>query len=225
MRAESGAAAVAAACRAYGAPMPRPLRVQVPGVYHLTAQGVRRSALFRSDRDRWDWLDLLPDLCRRYRWTCLSYCVMTTHYHLLVRTHVPTLAAGMQWLNGRWGQAFNRRHREVGHAFRCRYASRLVEREEHLLETARYLPLNPVRAGACLSPLDWPWSSLRAILGLEPHGFWLDAEEILELFGAGATARRRFGAFVEAGLGPAVVPSAETRRARARDGARPATGT
>jgi REP element-mobilizing transposase RayT len=179
--------------------VPRPLRVQTPGVYHLTAQGVRHSALFRAGRDRSDWVDLLPELCGRYRWTCLSYCVMTTHFHLLVRTHAATLAAGMQWLNGRWGEAFNRRHREVGHVFRCRYRSELISREEHLLEVSRYIPLNPVRAGLCLDPLDWPWSSVRVLLGIEAEQRWLNGSELLELFGSGRERYRRFRTFLADG--------------------------
>ena len=177
--------------------VPRPLRAQEPGIYHLTTQGIRRSALFRDGRYCSTWIELLPALCGRYRWTCLGYCVMTTHYHLLVRTRVENLAAGMQWLNGSWARSFNRRHGEVGHADRGRYASAAVERDEHLLETARYLPLNPVRAGMCLRPLDWPWSSYAATLGLEAHGSWLDPTELLDHFGAGAVARARYRDFVE----------------------------
>jgi putative transposase len=169
-------------------------------MHHITAQGVRRSALFRGGPDRGAWVELLPELCDRYRWRCVSYCVMTTHYHLLVRTQLPNLAAGMQWLNGRWGQLFNHRHGEVGHVFRCRYWSVWLEREEHLIAASRYLPLNPVRAGACLEPLDWPWSSYAAIVGREPAPDWLDPAAVLSLFGEGGEARRRFAAFVDEGL-------------------------
>ena len=71
----------------------------------------------------------------------------------------------MHWLNSSWARRFNRRHGEVGHAHRGRYASTVIERDEHLLENGRDLPRNPVRAGACLHPLDWPWSSYAATLG------------------------------------------------------------
>jgi putative transposase len=188
---------------AYGAVVPRPPRIQVPGVYHLTAHGLRNEPLFLGGRDRADWIDLLPELLRRYRWTCMSYCVMTTHYHLLVRTHLENLALGMQWLNGRWGRLFNHRHREIGHVFRCRYYSVLLERDGHLLALGRYLPLNPVRSGACLHPLDWPWSSYAATVGREIQPPWLDADELLAPFGQGEQARRHFEAFVEDGLAAA----------------------
>jgi REP element-mobilizing transposase RayT len=181
--------------------MPRPLRVQEPGIYHVMTQGVRRSALFRDGRDRTAWVDLLPTVCNRYHWTCLSYCVMTTHYHLLVWTQLANLADGMQWLNGRWGQLFNRRHGEVGHVVRCRYHAVAIQSEKHLLELARYMPLNPVRAGACLRPRDWPWSSFPALIGVEPKPAWLDGEALLTFFGTGKSARDGFAAFVHDGLG------------------------
>jgi REP-associated tyrosine transposase len=175
----------------------RPPRVQVPGIYHLTARGVRRTALFRDGADRGAWIDLLPSVCGRYRWTCIAYCVMTTHYHLLVRTRDENLAAGMQWLNGTWGRLFNRRHGETGHAHRARYWSDRVDRDEHLLESGRYIPLNPVRAGLCLRPADWPSSSYSATIGREPHGVWLDPTELLAYFGMEREARLRYQEFVE----------------------------
>ena len=174
--------------------MPRPLRDQEPGIYHLTANGVRQTALFRDGADRGRWLEQLPELCGRYRWTCIAYCAMTTHYHL------PNLALGMQWLNGTWGTRFNRRHREVGHVFRCRYASAKVESEEHLLEAGRYIPLNPVRAGACLHPLDWPWSSYPAAVGVEPQAAWLDATAVVQQFGRDREGPVRYRAFVEGAI-------------------------
>jgi putative transposase len=200
MRAESVTAPGIQLRAAYRRTMPRPLRFQDPGIYHLTAQGVRRSALFRDGADRGRWVEMLPRLCERYLWTCIAYCAMTTHYHLLVRTRLANLALGMQWLNGTWGSRFNRRHGEVGHVFRCRYASAFVESEEHLLETGRYIPLNPVRAGACLRPLDWPWSSYAASIGVEAHGRWLDATPILDPFGSDREARRRYRDFVEGAI-------------------------
>ena len=177
--------------------MPRPLRVQAPGLYHLTAQGVRRSALLRGGRDRATLLDLVAELVQRYRWTCEAYCLMTTHYHLLVRTKHPNLAAGMQWLNGRWGQLFNLRHREVGHVFRARYASVLIEADGHAFEVVRYLALNPVRAGLCLDPLDWPWSSYAGTVDAAPRLRFLDPAELLARFSEdGEQARRLLRAFV-----------------------------
>ena len=96
--------------------MPRRPRIQAAGAaYHLTANGVARSALFRDDLDGKRFLDLFAGVVARFEWTCHSYCLMTTHYHLFVQTALPNLSAGMQQLNGCYVQQFNRRHQEEGH--------------------------------------------------------------------------------------------------------------
>ncbi len=129
--------------------MPRPPRIQVPGgIYHVTGRANKRAALFRDDADRRTWLSLLDPVVGRQRWICPPFCLLTTHYHLLLTTPRADLAAGMQWLNSRYAKRFNRRHAEAGHVFGGRYGSVLVEREEHLLELTRYVALNPVRVPA-----------------------------------------------------------------------------
>ncbi|WP_459874236.1 transposase, partial [Endothiovibrio diazotrophicus] len=71
------------------------------------------------------------------------------------------LSKGMRQLNGVYTQAFNRMHDRVGHVFQGRYKAILVQKESYLLELARYIVLNPVRARMVRSAKDWPWSSYR----------------------------------------------------------------
>jgi putative transposase len=107
----------------------------------------------------------------------------------------------MQRLNGLYAQGFNRRHGATGHVFESRYGARLVERDAHARELARYLALNPVRAGASARPEDWRWSSYRAVLGVAPAPPFLAAGWLLEYFGmTRERARERLRAFVEDGL-------------------------
>jgi REP element-mobilizing transposase RayT len=84
---------------------------------------------------------------------------MTNHFHLLIETPAPNLSIGMHQLNGRYAAYFNERHRVDGHLFDRRFGSRLVETEEQLADTLRYIAFNPVDAGLCDHPRDWPWSS------------------------------------------------------------------
>jgi hypothetical protein len=88
---------------------------------------------------------------------------MSNHYHLLVETPDGNLSSGMRQLNGVYAQSFNRTHKRVGHVFQGRYKAILVEKESYLLELARYIVLNPVRAKMVLDPIEWPWSSYRAM--------------------------------------------------------------
>lgn len=152
--------------------MARPPRLQIlDGIYHLTARGNERAAIFRDDADRRHFLELVADVRERYHWRIFSYCLMSNHYHLLAQTPEPNLARGMRQLNGVYAQSFNRRHARVGHLLQGRYSARLVQADEHLLASARYIVRNPVRAGLCQHPREWRWSSHRATLGLEPPWF------------------------------------------------------
>jgi hypothetical protein len=74
----------------------------------------------------------------------------------------------MHRLNSTHANYFNRRHDHVGHLCQSRYGAEVVERESHLLETCRYIVLNPVRAGLCRQPGRWRWSSYRATAGYVP---------------------------------------------------------
>jgi hypothetical protein len=89
-------------------------------------------------------------------------------------------------LNGVYAQRFNRRHRRCGHVFEGRYRCLLVDREAYLLELARYIVLNPVRAGLTESPAAWPWSSYRATAGLDPVPRFLSVDFIRRASGGRA---------------------------------------
>jgi REP element-mobilizing transposase RayT len=186
------------------------------------SRGVAGLPLFRTDDDRDVFLAVAEETILRREWICLGYVVLGTHYHLLLRTPEPDLARGMQRLNGHYAQGFNRRHGGRGHVLESRYASVLVEHDAHLRWLFRYLAWNPVNAGLCDDPKDWPWSSYPRLLGLpgaRPPRF-LAVDAALGLFGPDrATARRRLRDFVEspapAELSPACAPELPGEPARA----------
>jgi putative transposase len=91
-----------------------------------------------------------------------AYCLMTTHYHLVVATPTPDLSRGMHYLNGLYAQRFNGRWDRFGHLFAERFWSRLIESEEYLGAACNYVFENPVRAGLCESASQWRWSGGRA---------------------------------------------------------------
>ena len=142
--------------------MPRTVRGHLPdGVYHVTARGVNRCAVYGDDLDRILFLRLLADNVERFAWRCHAYCLMGTHYHLLVETIGARLSAGLHRLNGIYAQRFNRRHDRTGHLFGSRFHAWVVENEDHLSATTAYVLNNPVRAGMCLTAAEWPWSAPR----------------------------------------------------------------
>lgn len=183
--------------------MTRPLRIELAGgVFHVTARGDGREAIYLSDDDRDAWLALLGRVCERFSWRCHAWCQMTNHYHLVVETPDANLAQGMRQLNGVYTQYVNRTHDRVGHLFQGRYKAILVEKDSYLLELARYVVLNPVRAGMVADPGDWPWSSYPATVGTAPRPEWLETDWLLSQFSKQRkTAMRKYADFVRPGMG------------------------
>jgi len=108
----------------------------------------------------------------------------------------------MQLLNGVYKQRFNRMHKRTGHVFQGRYKAILVEKECHLLELARYVVRNPVRAKMVRSAREWPWSSYRATAGQSAAPEFLTVDWILSQFSAQcAPALRAYRRFVTQGRG------------------------
>ena len=178
--------------------MGRALRPLVRGgVYHCSTRGIRRLAIVHDDRDRRAWLGVLQYVVGRQGWRCASYCLMTTHWHAVFQTPDADISAGIHRLNWLYAYRFNERHGFQGHLFEGRFGSVLIESDRQLLEAVRYDELNPVRAGLCLDPADWVWSSHRAMIGAVPSPTFLDVSMVLDQFSDDrALAMRRYRAFV-----------------------------
>ena len=141
-------------------------------------------------------------MCERYNFVVHSFCQMSNHYHLLIETVEANLSQGMRQLNGVYTQHFNRRHKLVGHVLQGRYKAILVQKENYLLELARYIVLNPVRAHMVVSPDDWYWSSHRYFLDDAAPPCWLACDWLLSQFGATRDeAVPAYCRFVAAGMG------------------------
>ena len=163
--------------------MARPLRIEYAGaLYHVTSRGDGQDDIYLNDEDRSDYLVVLSEVCERFNWVIHAYCLMTNHYHLLIETPDGNLSRGMRHLNGVYTQRFNRNNNRVGHVFQGRYKAINVQKETYLLELARYIVLNPVRARMVRSARDWRWSSYRATAGFIETEKWLTVNWILASF-------------------------------------------
>jgi putative transposase len=164
--------------------MARPLRLCYEDArYHVISRGTGDAAIYADELDRELFLTDLERAVDRHGWLCHAYCLMSSHYHLAIETPRANLPAGMQQLNGKHASRFNERHGRHGHLFGARYRSILIEDERYLLSLCRYIVLNPVRAGICTRPEEWPWSSYRATGGLDPTPQLLTTAVVLGAFG------------------------------------------
>jgi putative transposase len=160
--------------------VPRKQRQEESGlIHHATARGVNGGFIFTEDEDRVGYLVWLAATVLRYRWLCLSYCLMGTHLHLLVETPEPNFGDGMRWLHGHYGRCFNAHHKRDGHLFQGRYHDEPVRTEAHLLSSVGYIAGNPVEAGLCADPRDWPWGSHHAVAAGAPRS-WMAHERLVD---------------------------------------------
>lgn len=194
--------------------MGRPHRINAPdAIYHVTAHGIREWAIYRDRLDYDRFCSILFEIATQLEWRCHTYCLMPNHFHLLLETPHPNLSSGMHRVNWRYAMWFNWRHGYQGHLFDRRFYSGVIESEPHFLETARYIVLNPVRAGICAHPGDSEFSSYRALAGRSVDDVTC-ADRVLGSFAPDpATARRRYIQFVEDGVptGRVRVPGTRTR--------------
>lgn len=206
--------------------MARSLRCEFPdGWYHVTARGNERKSIFRDDRDRGHFIELLAGLEDRFGLEVHAYVLMENHYHLMLRlVRDAGLSAGMHFLGVSYSVWFNRRHRRCGHLFQGRFKGVVVGFREWGVELSRYIHLNPVRtkrhgldkaargadrqgmgdavqAEMVLQRLatlrDHQWSSYPAYLGAIKCPHWLHRDDVLAGFGKGSRGRREYRRHVE----------------------------
>lgn len=183
--------------------MTRPLRIEFEGAtYHVTSRGDRKEDIYKDDLDRIRFLEVLGDVVSIYNWVCHAYCLMGNHYHLVIETPDGNLSKGMRQLNGVHTQASNRRHQLVGHLYQGRYKAILVDQNPYLLELARYVVLNPVRAKMVGHPGDWRWSSYLPMIDKNLAPDWLTTDRLLARFSSQRhEAVRQYARFVSEGIG------------------------
>lgn len=183
--------------------MARQIRADFKGaLHHVYNRGLDGRPIFGSDADRELFLDLLARAVSKFGWIVHVYTLMTNHFHLLIETPEGGLSRGMQEMLTNYVQSFNRAAGRKGHLFHGRFKSQLVEKESYLLELARYIVLNPVRAKMVERPEDYRWSSYRATAGLEAAPPWLTTSWLLAQFApSGAEAPLAYRRFVDEGIG------------------------
>ena len=145
--------------------MPRTARVVVPGLpHHITQRGVRRMRTFFVDDDCRRYIELMSESCQKYGVEIWAYCLMPNHSHLIA---VPQSEESLRWGIGeahrRYTREINKRDGCRGYLWQGRFASYPMD-ERHTIAAARYIEVNPVRAGIVSAASDYTWSSAAAHL-------------------------------------------------------------
>lgn len=156
--------------------MPRRPRADLPGSWHhVVNRGLAKRALFEDRRDARFFLARLVRQVRLGRVEIHAYCLLTTHFHLLVRSPLGQLSEAMRRAQNEHVRRFNRSRRRDGALVRGRFFSRPVRSLDYRRTLVRYIDLNPVRAGLVRSSGEYELGSAAAYLG-RARSPWLSRE-------------------------------------------------
>ena len=174
--------------------MSRPLRIEYENAfYHVMNRGRGRENIFLSDNDFKYFLHCIEQASIRFNIEVHSYCLMTNHYHLLIKTPDANLGRAMKHINGLYTQYFNRVHNTDGALFRGRYKAVLVDADNYLLHVSRYIHRNPIETNIPLVEelAKYKWSSYPAFIKRGATPKWLVRGFIFSLQGK----KRKYAAY------------------------------
>ena len=145
--------------------MARMARIVAPGIpHHVTQRGNRRQPTFFVENDYRQYLALMREWCDRQGVEVWGYCLMPNNVHLIaIPEKEDSLAKAIGEAHRRYTRYVNFREGWRGYLWQGRFASYPMD-ESYLLAAARYIELNPVRAGLVKRPIDYTWSSAPAHL-------------------------------------------------------------
>lgn len=172
--------------------MARLARIVVPHTpHHVTQRGNRRQKTFFSNADYDLYKSLLGEFCRENRVEVWAYCLMPNHVHLILTPRdTEGLARALGEAHRRYSRRVNIRENWRGFLWQGRFASFPLS-DAHLMDAARYVELNPVRARLAKTPEAWRWSSVAAHLSGKDDGL-VTAATLLNRYGGGPAAWRKY---------------------------------
>ncbi len=159
------------------------LRIQNAGVlFHVINRGNGRQTIFRDEEDFEYYQRLLWRYKQKFTLQIYHFILMSNHIHLLLETtKANTISGFMKGLTVAYTRYFNKKYQCVGHAWQGRFQSIPIETVSYYLRCARYIELNPLRAGIVSHPKEYPWSSYLFFTG-EKSCIWLDTHQVLKEF-------------------------------------------
>lgn len=165
--------------------MPTPIVPWFPeSSCHITARGNRKSEIFRDKEDLKHYLMLMEEALKYFEYDefeIFCYCLMSNHIHMLIKTKDKAPGQFIGRIHARYAKYFNRKYDYIGHLFQGRYHGEFIKSNRQMLETSRYIHLNPVKANMVQWPEEYEWSSYNMYIGLKKENL-ISSSKILDYF-------------------------------------------
>ena len=160
------------------------LLIWQPGMYyHIYNRGARQLTIFREETNYLFTLSKIAEYCQAFNISMIAYCLMPTHYHLMVRQDGEKPAGSLpQFVFNSYSKAYNKMYTHSGMLFEGRFRAKPIQNSSHLLHLCRYIHGNPVKDGLVADPADWPYSNYLDWIG-ERNSALVDHSFIQSQFG------------------------------------------
>jgi len=141
-------------------------KVSESNIYHIMIRGNERKNIFNDFDDKLRFIDTLKRMKEKNEYELYTYCLMDNHVHLLMKELKDPIHRSMKRIQVSYSYYFNKKYQRIGHLFQDRYKSEVIATDEYLLECARYIHNNPVKAEIVNAVTEYQWSSFKDFIGL-----------------------------------------------------------
>lgn len=151
---------------------------------HVVQRGTNKCQIYWDDKDRNYFLHWLRKYAHKHGVLIHAYALMGNHFHLLLtQVKESAVSKAMRDLGSNYVTHVNKSHERVGTLYQGRFFASVVDTEQYLLNTMRYIESNPLRAGMTRTLFGAKYTSYRANGHgrpdklISPHPYFLDLGE------------------------------------------------
>jgi putative transposase len=165
-------------------------------IYHIVTRCNNRESLIKNELDFIEYKVILKKCKEKYDFLLHDYAIINNHIHLLIKLFTATnISQIMHSIDRRYARWYNEHYKRKGHFWEDRFYGELIKDDIQLLAVMRYIDLNPVKAGLCKDPTEWPYSGARFYLKGSKDGL-LTAPEIYTSLGDTERTRQKTYSFI-----------------------------
>ena len=133
--------------------------------YHVSAKINRNEHIFEPDQIKNLFMEIVKRSKKKYNYSIENFVIMNNHIHFIIKPHEnESLSKIMQWILSVFARYYNKIHNLVGHVWRGRFWSKIIDDIKQFIDTFNYISDNPVKADMVKNAQDYIYGGLYYIL-------------------------------------------------------------